>query len=45
MLSKEFMWKDEIYQYNNFDPGVVRVLFSLSMAKSKPQMPYHVPVC
>ena len=45
MLGKEFMWKDEIYQYNNFDPTVVRVLFSLNMAKSKPQMPYHVPVC
>ena len=45
MLGKEFMWKDEIYQYNNFDPRAVRVLFSLNMAKSKPQMPYHVPVC
>ena len=45
MLGKEFMWKDEIYQYNNFDPSAVRVLFSLNMAKSKPQMPYHVPVC
>jgi len=45
MLGKEFMWKDEIYQYNNFDPNAVRVLFSLNMAKSKPQMPYHVPVC
>ena len=45
MLGKEFMWKDEIYQYNNFEPGSVRVLFSLNMAKSKPQMPYHVPVC
>ena len=45
MLGKEFMWKDEIYQYNNFDPKAVRVLFSLNMAKSKPQMPYHVPVC
>ncbi|MDC0143870.1 ThuA domain-containing protein [Verrucomicrobia bacterium] len=45
MLGKEFMWKDEIYQYNNFEPSSVRVLFSLNMAKSKPQMPYHVPVC
>ena len=45
MLGREFMWKDEIYQYNNFDPNAVRVLFSLNMAKSKPQMPYHVPVC
>ena len=45
MLGKSFMWKDEIYQYNNFDPNAVRVLFSLNMAKSKPQMPYHVPVC
>jgi len=45
MLGKEFVWKDEIYQYNNFDPKAVRVLFSLNMAKSKPQMPYHVPVC
>jgi len=45
MMGKEFMWKDEIYQYNNFDPNAVRVLFSLNMAKSRPQMPYHVPVC
>ena len=45
MLGKEFQWKDEIYQYNNFDPKAVRVLFSLNMAKSRPQMPYHVPVC
>ncbi|MBR91055.1 MAG: glycosyl hydrolase [Verrucomicrobiales bacterium] len=45
MLGRDFIWKDEIYQYNNFDPDAVRVLFSLNMAKSKPQMPYHVPVC
>jgi hypothetical protein len=45
MWGEEFQIKDEIYQYRNFDPGAVRVLYSLNMGKTKPQMPYHVPIC
>ena len=44
MFQSEFQWRDEIYQYNNFNPASVHVLISLDMAKSKPQFPYHVPV-
>jgi type 1 glutamine amidotransferase len=44
MFQREFQWKDEIYQYNHFNPAAVHVLISLDMAKSKPQAPYHVPV-
>ncbi len=44
MFEPEFQWKDEIYQYNHFNPASVHVLISLDMAKSKPQAPYHVPV-
>lgn len=44
MFEPEFQWRDEIYQYNNFNPASVHVLISLDMAKSKPQFPYHVPV-
>ncbi len=44
MFGSEFLWKDEIYQYDNFNPSSVHVLISLDMAKSKPQLPYHVPV-
>jgi len=44
MFEPEFQWKDEIYQYDNFNPASVHVLISLDMAKSKPQFPYHVPV-
>ncbi|MFO0085353.1 MAG: ThuA domain-containing protein [Pirellula sp.] len=44
MFPPEFQWRDEIYQYNNFNPASVHVLISLDMAKSKPQFPYHVPV-
>ncbi len=44
MFPSEFQWKDEIYQYNHFNPASVHVLISLDMAKSKPQFPYHVPV-
>jgi type 1 glutamine amidotransferase len=40
----EFQFKDEIYQYTNFVPENVHVLMSLNMEKSKPSMPYHVPV-
>ena len=45
MLGKEFTWKDEIYQYTDYDPKAVRVLYSLDMAKTNPKMPYLVPVC
>jgi type 1 glutamine amidotransferase len=41
----EFQIKDEIYQYKNYDPKAVRVIYSLNMAKCEPKMPYHVPVC
>jgi len=44
MFQPEFQWKDEIYQYTNFNPEAVRVLISIDMAKSQPQAPYHVPV-
>ncbi|MEQ1826151.1 MAG: sulfatase-like hydrolase/transferase [Pirellula sp.] len=44
MFGPEFQWKDEIYQYDHFNPASVHVLISLDMAKSKPQVPYHVPV-
>jgi type 1 glutamine amidotransferase len=45
MFDSEFPFKDEIYQYKNYNPNSVRVLLSLDMAKTKPQMPYHVPIC
>lgn len=44
MFESEFQWKDEIYQYNHFNPESVHVLLSLDTGKSKPQAPYHVPV-
>lgn len=40
----EFQIKDEIYRYKNWQPGKVRVLMSLNMAKCKPSEPYMVPV-
>lgn len=43
-FGSEFQIKDEIYQYKNWQPEKVRVLMSLNMAKTKPSMPYHVPV-
>lgn len=45
MLGAEFQWKDEIYQYNDYDQKSVRVLYSLDMAKTNPKRPYLVPVC
>ena len=45
MFPAEFNWKDEIYQYNNFDASAVRVIYSLDMSKSSLKMPYLVPVC
>ncbi|MEY5025796.1 MAG: hypothetical protein RLZZ244_1324 [Verrucomicrobiota bacterium] len=44
MFPPEFQWKDEIYQYNNFNPEAVRVLLSLDSSRSTPNAPYHVPV-
>ncbi len=44
MYPPSFQWKDEIYQYKLFKPDSVRVLLSLDMSKTRPQMPYHVPV-
>jgi len=44
MYPPSFQWKDEIYQYKHFKPESVRVLLSLDMSRTKPQMPYHVPV-
>lgn len=43
-FGSEFEIKDEIYQYQNWQPEKVRVLMSLNMAKCKPSKPYHVPV-
>jgi hypothetical protein len=41
---EEFQFKDEIYQYKNWQPEKVHVLMSLNMAKTNPKAPYHVPV-
>jgi hypothetical protein len=41
----EFQIKDEIYQYRQYDPKSVRVIYSLNMAKCKTKGAYHVPVC
>ena len=40
----EFEFKDEIYQYKNWQPEKVRVLMSINMAKTKTKRPYMVPV-
>ena len=45
MFDAEFQWKDEIYQYSDYDQKNVRVLYSLNMAKTSPKKPYLVPVC
>lgn len=42
---KEFVIKDEIYHFKNWQPEKVRVLMSLSMEKTSLKKPYHVPVC
>ena len=39
-----FDFKDEIYQYNNWQPEKCRVLMSLDMEHTKLKRPYHVPV-
>lgn len=43
-FGEELEWKDEIYQYKNWQPEKVHVLMSLNMAKTKTKKPYHVPV-
>ena len=40
----EFNYKEEIYQYADYDPAAVRVLMSLNMVKTPLKMPHHVPV-
>jgi type 1 glutamine amidotransferase len=40
----EFTIKDEIYKFQNWQPGKVRVLMSLDMAKTQHKEPYHVPI-
>lgn len=43
-FGEEFQIKDEIYQYQNWQPEKVHVLMSLNMAKCDIKKPYHVPV-
>ncbi|MEO2036888.1 MAG: ThuA domain-containing protein [Planctomycetaceae bacterium] len=40
----EFRIRDEIYEYQHWQPAKVRVLMSLDMAKCEKKKPYHVPV-
>ncbi len=50
-FGKEFVIKDEIYMYRNWQPEKVRVLMSLDYSKSPTDNPvplefgYHVPIC
>jgi len=41
---EEFVIKDEIYRFKNWQPEKVRVLMSLNMAETKLKQPYHVPI-
>jgi hypothetical protein len=43
-LGSEFVIKDEIYQYKQYQPEKVRVLMSLDMSKCETKKPYLVPV-
>lgn len=43
-FGKTFEYRDEIYQYNNWQPEKVHVLMSLDMEHTKTKRPYHVPV-
>jgi hypothetical protein len=43
-FGEEFQFKDEIYQYKNWQPDKVRLLMSLNMAKNKIKRPYLVPI-
>lgn len=40
----EFVIKDEIYRFKNWQPEKVRVLMSLNFAKTAKKADYHVPV-
>ncbi len=40
----EFDYREEIYQYRNWQPEKVHVLMSLNMAKTETKRPYHVPI-
>ncbi len=44
MWPPDFKFKDEIYQYKEYNPDAVRVLLSLNMADTRTKRPYHVPV-
>jgi type 1 glutamine amidotransferase len=44
MWGTEFSIKDEIYQYQHWQPEKVHVLMSLNMAKCGIKKPYHVPI-
>jgi len=44
MWPEEFGFKEEIYQYKNYDMTAVRVLLSLNMEKTGLKMPRLVPV-
>jgi type 1 glutamine amidotransferase len=41
---REFVIKDEIYQFKNWQPDKVRVLMSLNMEKTQHKEPRHVPI-
>ena len=41
----EFVIKDEIYQFKNWQPKKVRVLMSLNMQKTALKRPQHIPIC
>lgn len=43
-FGSEFEYREEIYQYRNWQPEKVHVLMSLNMAKTNIRRPYHVPV-
>lgn len=44
MWPAEFGFKEEIYQYKNYEPAAVRVLLSLNMEKTPLKQPRLVPV-
>jgi uncharacterized protein len=44
MWPAEFGFKEEIYQYKNYDMTSVRVLISLNMEKTELKLPRYVPV-
>ena len=42
--AEQFEFKDEIYQYNHWQPEKVHLLMSLDMEHTQLKRPYHVPV-